>query len=105
MNKVTIKNRYPLPRIDDLFDQLNGTIVFYKIDLRSRYHQVHIKEEDIYKTGLRNIYEHYEFIVVSFNLTNSPAAFMCLMNSVLQPYLDKFVNVFIDEILIYSKNE
>jgi len=105
LNKVMIKNRYPLLRIDDLFDQLKGAAVFSKIDLRSGNHQVHIKEEDILKTALRTRYGHYEFVVVPFDLTNAPATFMCLMNSVLHPYLEKFVIVFIDDILVYSRNE
>ena len=105
LNKVTIKNRYPLPRIDDLFDQLNRATVFLKIDLRYGYHQVRIKEDDIYKTMFRTRYGNYEFVLVPFGLTNAPSTFMCLMNSVLHPYLDKFVIVFIDDILVYSKNE
>lgn len=105
LNKVTIKNRYPLSRIDGLFDQLKGVVVFLKIDLRSRYHHVHIKEEGIYKTTFKTRYRHYEFVVVPFGLTNGPATFMCLINSVLRYYLDKFVIVFIDDILVYSKNE
>ena len=105
MNKVTINNRYPLPRIDDLFDQLKGATMFSKIDLRSGYHQVHIKEEDIYKSAFTTRYGNYEFVVVAFNLTNVEDTFMCLMNSVLCPYLDKFVIVFIDDILVFSKNE
>ena len=105
LNKVAIKNRYPLLRIDDLFDQLKGETMVSKIDLRSRYHQVRIKEEDIFKTTFRTRYGHYEFAVVPFGLTNAPATFMCLMNSVLHPYLGKFVIVFIDDILVYSKNE
>ena len=105
LNQVTIKNKYPLPRIDDLFDQLQGDQVFSKIDLRSGYHQLKIAKEDIPKTTFRSRYGHFEFLVMSFGLTNAPAVFMALMNKVFQPVLDKFIIVFIDDILVYSKSK
>nr|GEY01667.1 putative reverse transcriptase domain-containing protein [Tanacetum cinerariifolium] len=105
LNKLTVKNRYPLLRIDDLFDQLQGLSIYSKIDLRSGYHQLRVQEADIPKTAFRTRYGHYKFRVMSFGLTNAPAIFMDLINRVCKPYLDKFVIVFIDDIIIYSKNE
>ena len=105
LNEITIKNKYPLPRIDDPFDQLKGACVFSKIDLRSGYHQLKIRATDIPKTAFITRYGLYEYTVMSFGLTNAPAYFMYLMNKVFMEYLDKFVVVFIDDILIFSKNE
>jgi hypothetical protein len=102
---VTVKNKHPLPRIDDLFDQLKDAKIFSKIDLKSGYHQVRIKEEDISKTAFKTRYGYYEFIVVPFGLSNAPVVCMCLMNGVFRDYLDKFVIVFLDEILVYFKSE
>ena len=104
LNKVTVKNKYPLPRIDDLFDQLQGAQYFSKIDLRSGYHQLRIREADVSKMAFHTRYGHYEFLVMSFGLTNAPAAFMDLMNRVFRPYVDQFIVVFIDDILVYSKS-
>jgi len=105
LNHVTIKNKYPLPRIDALFDQLKGAKVFSKIDLQSGYHQLRIKEEDIEKTAFSTRYGHFEYVVMSFGLTNAPVVFMEAMNRMLHPYLDVFVVVFIDDILVYSKTK
>ncbi|GKE09384.1 putative reverse transcriptase domain-containing protein [Tanacetum coccineum] len=105
LNKLTIKNCYPLPRIDNLFDQLQGLSVYSKIDLRSGYHQLRVRDEDIPKTAFRIRYGYYEFHVIPFGLTNTPVVSMDLMNLVCRPYLDKFVIVFIDDILIYSRNK
>ncbi|GKA50258.1 putative reverse transcriptase domain-containing protein [Tanacetum coccineum] len=105
LNKLTVKNRYPLLRIDDLFDQLQGSSVYSKIDMRSGYHQLRVRDDDIPKTAFRTPYGHYEFQVMPFGLTNAPTIFIDLMNRVCKPFLDKFVIVFIDDILIYSRNK
>jgi hypothetical protein len=105
LNEVTIKNKYPLPKIEDLFDQLNGAKLFSKIDLRTGYHQLKVRESDIPKTAFTTRYGFFEYTVMSFGLTNAPAYFMNLMNKVFMKFLDKFVVVFIDDILVYSKTE
>nr|GEW46047.1 putative reverse transcriptase domain-containing protein [Tanacetum cinerariifolium] len=105
LNKLTVKNRYPLLRIDDLFDQLQGSNIYSKIDLRSGYHQLRVRDQDILKTTFRTRYGHYEFQVLPFGLINAPAVFMDLMNRVCKHYLDKFVIIFIDEIIIYSNDK
>ena len=102
LNKATVKNQYPLPRIDDLFDHMKGATMFSKIDLRSGYHQLQIKEDDIPKTAFKTSFGHYEFIVLPFRPTNSPGVFMSFINGVFYEYLEKFVQVFIKDILIYS---
>jgi hypothetical protein len=104
LNCATVKNRYPMPRLDDLFDQMKGAAVFSKIVLRSGYHQLRIKEGDISKTAFRTRFGHYKFVIVPFRLTNALAVFMSLMNDIFWKYLDRFVQVFLDDILIYSKN-
>ena len=104
LNKVTIKNKYTLSRIDDLFDQLQKASVFSKINLRLGYHQLKIKESNVPKMTFRTRYKHYEFLVMPYGLTNAPTTFMDLMNKVFHPYLDQFVIVFIDDILVYSKS-
>jgi hypothetical protein len=105
LNAITIKNKYPLPCIDILFDQLVGAKVFSKVDLRSGYHQIKIRPEDVPKTDFSTRYGLYDYLVMSFGLTNAPAHFLYLINSVFMPELDKFVMVFIDDILVYYKNE
>ena len=103
-NKLTVKNKYLLPKIDDLFDQLKGASIFSKIDLRFGYHQLRIKDVDVHKTAFRTWYGHYEFLVMSFGLKNAPTDFMYLMNHVFRSYVDQFVVIFLDDILVYSKD-
>jgi hypothetical protein len=105
LNKVTMNNKYPLSRINDLFDQLKDEKIFSKIDFRLGYHLVIIKEKDIIKTSFITWYGNYEFTVVTFGLSNAPIVFMCLMNGIFKEYVDKFVIVFLDDIIIYSKSE
>jgi len=103
LNKMTIKNKYPLPRIDDLMDQLHESSMFSKIDLRSGYHQILVKADDVQKTAFRSRYGHYKYMVMPFGVTNAPAVSMDYMNRIFRLFLDKFVVVFIDDILIYSR--
>jgi hypothetical protein len=105
LNEVTIKNKYPLTQIEDLFDQMKGTTIFSKINLRSGYHHLRIQESDITKTVFHTQYGLYEYTTMSFELTNAPTYFMCIINKVFMEFLDKFVMVFIDDILVYSKIE
>ena len=105
INKVTVKNKYPLPRIEDLFDHLKGVGVFSKIDMRSWYYQLRVKDVNVPKTAFRTRYGHYEFLVMPFGLTNAPTTFMDLINRVFRPYLDQFFVVFIDDILVYSRDD
>ena len=104
LNKMIVKNKYPIPRIDDLFNQLKGASVFSKIDLQYGYHQLRIKDADVHKTEFRTGYGHYEFLVMQFGLKNAPTALMDLINRVFRPYVDRFFMVFIDNILVYSKD-
>jgi len=105
LNKITIKNKYILPRIDDLMDQLHGALVFSKIDLRLGYHQILVKAEDVQKTAFRSRYRHYEYVVMPFGVTNALVLFMDYMNRIFRSFLDKFVIIFIHDILIYSKTQ
>ena len=105
MNKVTIKNKYPIPRIDEILDQRNGTTIFSRLDLKTGYHQIRINDDDIEKTAFRTRYGSFEFLVLPFGLTNAPPTFMRLMNAIFHRYLDEFVIIYLDDILICSKNQ